>query len=168
MSARNLSRQFKKSTGLTVKQFADRVRLGLARHLMFDPGMTVEAISRECGYKDARQFRRVWKEGCLRHLSVGGMTLRLFGAMNYNQISARHLRCAPKSGLSAFLARGYVRITNSRRRKHPYRASWSSGISRSRSRNAAHTGRPDILHSMPRRVSERAIGREVFGPTFRL
>ncbi len=61
MSARNLSRQFKKSTGLTVKQFADRVRLDLARHLMFDPGMTVEAIGRECGYKDARQFRRVWK-----------------------------------------------------------------------------------------------------------
>ena len=62
MSARNLSRQFKKSTGLTVRQFADRIRLDLARHLMFDPGMTVEAISRECGYKDARQLRRVWNE----------------------------------------------------------------------------------------------------------
>ncbi len=61
MSSRNLSRQFKRTTGLTVGQYVDRVRIDLARHLMHNPEMTLDAISSACGYRDPRQFRRAWK-----------------------------------------------------------------------------------------------------------
>ena len=51
-------------------------------------------------------------------LSVGEMTLRLYGALNYSQNSARDLRCAHKWSVNAFFAKGCVHITNSKQRKH--------------------------------------------------
>ena len=51
-------------------------------------------------------------------LSVGEMTLRLYAALNYSQNSARDLRLEPKWSVSAFFAKGYVHITNSKQRKH--------------------------------------------------
>lgn len=62
MSARNLTRTFRRATGISINAFATRVRLELARSLLHDPGLTVEAVANRCGFATARQFRRVWGE----------------------------------------------------------------------------------------------------------
>lgn len=62
MSPRTLTRAFRRATGITVNAFATRVRLELARTLLHDPGLTVEAVANRCGFATARQFRRVWRE----------------------------------------------------------------------------------------------------------
>ena len=46
------------------------------------------------------------------------MTLRLYAALNYSQNSAHDFRRAAKWIVSAFFAKGYVHITNSKQRKH--------------------------------------------------
>ena len=61
MSARNLTRMFRATTGLTIKDFATRVRLELARTLLHDPQLTVDGVASRCGFENARQLRRVWK-----------------------------------------------------------------------------------------------------------
>jgi len=61
MSARNLTRQFRQTTGITIKDFATRVRLELARTLLHDPGLTVDGVANRCGFENARQLRRVWR-----------------------------------------------------------------------------------------------------------
>jgi transcriptional regulator GlxA family with amidase domain len=60
MSPRNLTRRFRDVTGITIKEFTTRVRLELARNLLNDPGLTVEAVANRCGFESARQLRRVW------------------------------------------------------------------------------------------------------------
>ena len=45
-------------------------------------------------------------------------TLRLYAALNYSPNSAHDLRRALKWSVSAFFAKGYVHITNSKQRKH--------------------------------------------------
>ncbi|HEX7182417.1 MAG TPA: GlxA family transcriptional regulator [Thermoanaerobaculia bacterium] len=62
MSPRNLTRVFRQATGISIKEFATRLRLELARDLLHDPGLTVEAVATRCGFKSARQLRRLWKE----------------------------------------------------------------------------------------------------------
>ncbi|HEX7120052.1 MAG TPA: GlxA family transcriptional regulator [Longimicrobiales bacterium] len=62
MSTRSLTRAFRRATGLSVGEFAARVRLELARSLLHDPGLTIEEIARRSGFGSARQFRRVWKD----------------------------------------------------------------------------------------------------------
>lgn len=62
MSARNLTRAFRRATGISILEFATRVRLELARTLLHDPAMTVEAVAQRCGFTTARQLRRVWSE----------------------------------------------------------------------------------------------------------
>ena len=68
-------------------------------------------------------------------LSVGKMTLRLYGALNYSQNSARDLRPSlrDKWSVNAFFAKGCVHITNSKQRKHHFRRSH-----RSQSRGCQH------------------------------
>jgi transcriptional regulator GlxA family with amidase domain len=61
MSARNLTRRFREVTGITIKDFMTRIRLELARDLLHDPGLTVEAVANRCGFESARQLRRVWR-----------------------------------------------------------------------------------------------------------
>ncbi|MCU1347966.1 MAG: AraC family transcriptional regulator [Acidobacteria bacterium] len=61
MSARNLTRQFRQTTGITIKDFATRVRLELARTLLHDPELTVDAVANRCGFDNARQLRRIWQ-----------------------------------------------------------------------------------------------------------
>ena len=58
MSERNLTRTFRNVTGISIKEFATRVRLELARTLRHDPTMTMEAIAQRCGF-GARQLRRL-------------------------------------------------------------------------------------------------------------
>lgn len=70
MSPRNLTRTFRQSTGISIKDFSTRVRLELAGTLLHDPGLTVEAVAQRCGFATARQLRRLWKEffgGAPRH-----------------------------------------------------------------------------------------------------
>lgn len=62
MSPRNLTRAFRQATGISIQEFRTRLRLELARDLLHDPGMTVEAVAARCGFESARQLRRVWKE----------------------------------------------------------------------------------------------------------
>ncbi len=61
MSSRNLTRAFRQATGISVQEFRSRVRLELARNLIHDPSLTVEAVARECGFESARQLRRLWR-----------------------------------------------------------------------------------------------------------
>lgn len=62
MSARNLTRVFRRETGISVKDFATRVRLERARALLHDPMLTIEAVAQRCGFETSRQFRRVWRD----------------------------------------------------------------------------------------------------------
>jgi transcriptional regulator GlxA family with amidase domain len=62
MSQRNLSRAFRRATGITPKVFASKVKVQVARELLQTPGLTVEAIAANCGFEDARQLRRLWKQ----------------------------------------------------------------------------------------------------------
>lgn len=62
MSPRNLARVFHRATCLTPRQFAGKVKLQVARDLVADPERTVEAIAASCGFEDARQLRRLWKQ----------------------------------------------------------------------------------------------------------
>ena len=60
MSARNLTRLFRKATGVSIKAYTTRIRLELARTLRSDPTLSMEAIAGRCGFSDARQLRRLW------------------------------------------------------------------------------------------------------------
>jgi transcriptional regulator GlxA family with amidase domain len=62
MSPRHLARVFRRATNLTPKQFAARIKVQVARDLLGDPQRTVEAIAASCGFDDARQLRRLWKQ----------------------------------------------------------------------------------------------------------
>jgi transcriptional regulator GlxA family with amidase domain len=62
MSPRNLTRAFRQATGISVQEFRTRLRLELARDLLHDPGMTIDAVASRCGFESARQLRRLWKE----------------------------------------------------------------------------------------------------------
>jgi len=62
MSPRNLTRVFRRHTGVTVKAFAHKVKLQVARDLLASPELTVEAVASRCGFKDARQLRRLWRD----------------------------------------------------------------------------------------------------------
>jgi transcriptional regulator GlxA family with amidase domain len=62
MSPRNLSRAFRRATGITLKQYAARIKLELARSLLDDPERKLEGIAGSCGFQSARQLRRLWKQ----------------------------------------------------------------------------------------------------------
>ncbi|HYC61550.1 MAG TPA: DJ-1/PfpI family protein [Thermoanaerobaculia bacterium] len=57
MSPRTLTRTFRRATGISVLDFTTRVRLELARTLLHDPGLTMEAVAGRVGMS-ARQLRR--------------------------------------------------------------------------------------------------------------
>lgn len=57
MSARNLTRVFRQVTGISINEFSTRVRVELARTLLHDPSLTMDAVAHRCGFS-ARQLRR--------------------------------------------------------------------------------------------------------------
>lgn len=61
MSSRNLTRVFKQATGITLKTFEQELKLEIAGNLFRDPEKTVKRVASECGFKDSRQLRRLWK-----------------------------------------------------------------------------------------------------------
>jgi transcriptional regulator GlxA family with amidase domain len=62
MSVRNLTRAFRESTGISIHEFRTHMRLELAKTLMHDPDLTIEAIATRCGFVDSRQLRRLWRQ----------------------------------------------------------------------------------------------------------
>lgn len=58
MSTRSLTRTFRGATGISVLDFTTRVRIELAKTLMHDPGLTMEAVAQRVGIA-ARQLRRL-------------------------------------------------------------------------------------------------------------
>jgi transcriptional regulator GlxA family with amidase domain len=61
MSERNLTRVFRQATGVSIKDFTTRIRLELARALLHDPTLTIDAVATKCGFDSARQLRRIWR-----------------------------------------------------------------------------------------------------------
>jgi transcriptional regulator GlxA family with amidase domain len=59
MSVRSLTRAFRRATGISILEFATRIRLELARTLMNDPSLTVEEVARRSGFTSARHLRRL-------------------------------------------------------------------------------------------------------------
>jgi transcriptional regulator GlxA family with amidase domain len=62
MSPRNLTRLFREATGITIKTYCGRVKIQVAQDLLRNPRLTLESVSASCGFKDPRQFRRLWKQ----------------------------------------------------------------------------------------------------------
>jgi transcriptional regulator GlxA family with amidase domain len=60
MSPRNLTRRFRELTGITLKEFAHRLKLEVAGALLNDPSLTVDSVAERCGFEDGRQLRRLW------------------------------------------------------------------------------------------------------------
>lgn len=60
MSERNLTRTFRRATGISIHAYRERLRLERARDLLRNPELTVDAVALACGYRDARQLRRLW------------------------------------------------------------------------------------------------------------
>jgi transcriptional regulator GlxA family with amidase domain len=58
MSERSLTRAFRLATGISVHDFTTRVRVELARTLVHDPSLTMDAIAQRCGFATARHLRR--------------------------------------------------------------------------------------------------------------
>ncbi len=62
MSERNLTRLFRKHTGISIHDFKTKCRLAHAENLLKHPGFTIDYIAGQCGFKDGRQLRRLWEE----------------------------------------------------------------------------------------------------------
>ncbi|MCK8495485.1 helix-turn-helix domain-containing protein [Spirosoma sp. RP8] len=62
MSTRNLSRTFRKETGISIHDYTTLLRLERARTLRHNPRMTMEAIAQRRGSQNARQLRRIWQK----------------------------------------------------------------------------------------------------------
>ncbi|WP_244894121.1 GlxA family transcriptional regulator [Planobispora rosea] len=60
LSPRGLSRAFTATIGITPLEYRQRLRLELAATLLAETGLTVEAISARCGFRDPRHFRRLF------------------------------------------------------------------------------------------------------------
>ncbi len=62
LSQRNLTRLFKKATGITIKQYTTLIVLEHSKNLLQYPDNSVESIAIQCGFHDAKQLRRLWKK----------------------------------------------------------------------------------------------------------
>jgi len=64
VSASSLSRGFKAETGLTPTEYAIRLRMDQAKHLLAFTNDTVTDISERCGYCNVHYFSTVFKKQC--------------------------------------------------------------------------------------------------------
>ncbi|PAE29273.1 hypothetical protein CHI07_10390 [Paenibacillus sp. 7884-2] len=58
----NLSRRFKKETGMTITEYQQELRINQAKHLLKTENLPVDEIAWIVGYKDASYFGRVFKK----------------------------------------------------------------------------------------------------------
>ncbi len=49
LSSRNLTRTFRRATGISVHEFSTRMRLELARSLAHEPSLTMDTVARRSG-----------------------------------------------------------------------------------------------------------------------
>ena len=61
MSARNLTRQFKKITGITIGNYLTKLRVEQSVHLLAE-GYTMDYTAKECGLKSTNQLRTLLKK----------------------------------------------------------------------------------------------------------
>lgn len=61
MSPRNLTRVFRRATGLSLKEFVHQLKVEVACDLLRNHELTVHQVAERCGFKDARQLRRLWQ-----------------------------------------------------------------------------------------------------------
>ncbi|MEL6658287.1 MAG: helix-turn-helix domain-containing protein [Bacteroidota bacterium] len=62
ISSRQLGRLFKRHAGQTIHAFRSRLRLERAEQLLLHSEQSVNEIALECGFVQARQFIRFWKQ----------------------------------------------------------------------------------------------------------
>jgi transcriptional regulator GlxA family with amidase domain len=61
MSARNLTRLFRQTTGITINQYVTNLRIETAKGLLKDPQNPLAYIASRCGFKSVRQLQRILK-----------------------------------------------------------------------------------------------------------
>lgn len=61
MSPRNLTRQFKRITGITIGNYVTKLRVEQSIHLLAE-GYTMESTAKECGLKSSNQLRTLLKK----------------------------------------------------------------------------------------------------------
>ncbi len=61
MSGRNLTRLFKKTTGITIGQYIEKLRFETATKLL-EEGATMDHVAMECGLKSTNQLRSILKK----------------------------------------------------------------------------------------------------------
>lgn len=59
-SPRHLSRLFRDHAGMTVPDYVNRLRVGLARRLIENSRLDMEAVAERAGFGSTRQLRRAW------------------------------------------------------------------------------------------------------------
>jgi transcriptional regulator GlxA family with amidase domain len=62
MSERNLTRIFRETTGISVGEYIEKLRVELAKSLLADSRLSIEAIATRVGFEGARQLRRTLKK----------------------------------------------------------------------------------------------------------
>jgi transcriptional regulator GlxA family with amidase domain len=60
-SARNLARLFAQHAQCSPLDYVQRMRVGLARELLTQSGLSVDRVAEMAGFSSAHQFRRVWR-----------------------------------------------------------------------------------------------------------
>lgn len=60
-SPRNLSRLFNEHAGTSVTDYANRIRVALARELVTGSQLDMERVAERAGFASTRQFRRAWR-----------------------------------------------------------------------------------------------------------
>jgi len=70
MSERNLTRVFRKVTGISIGDYTNKLRLEMVMQLLPDPTLNLEAISLRCGFESSRQLRRLAKQHLGARLSA--------------------------------------------------------------------------------------------------
>jgi len=59
-SPRHLSRLFNEHAGMSVSEYVSRMRLALARELLAESRLDMEAVAERSGFASSRQLRRAW------------------------------------------------------------------------------------------------------------
>ena len=62
LSERQVTRLFRRHTGISIKSFHTKVRLELTKEFLRNPNMTLEQIADRVGFKYAQNLRRAWTE----------------------------------------------------------------------------------------------------------
>ncbi|OYQ32867.1 AraC family transcriptional regulator [Niveispirillum lacus] len=59
-SPRHLSRLFREHAGMTIPDYVNRLRVGLARRMIENSRLDMEAVAERAGFGSTRQLRRAW------------------------------------------------------------------------------------------------------------